>query len=183
MMRSVAHTGVFLLFALSLPPAIQAQASSIGDCAELQSGDLGNITAPSPIGLLADTLRIANEDIDGSGSGNGSGSDDTINDLHVQILESNVVCLSQGSVKNTYSTVSVVIRYTAGGIESTSQVEYECSRTDSGPVWGVSNPVVVNDSLIATLTTPMRTDCSRCINGIAAGPSSNITEVEHCSGT
>ena len=179
MMRSLVHTGVFLLFALSLPPAIRAQASSIGDCAELQSGDLGNVTAPSPVGLLADTLRISNEAIGGSGSG-----DTIINDLHVQILESNVVCLSQGSVKNTYSTVSVVIRYTADGIESTSQVEYECSRTDSGPVWGVGNPVVVNDSLVAaTLTTPMRSDCSRCINPIAAGPSSNITGVKHCSGT
>lgn len=163
MMKSLLHTGVFLLIVLSSPSAIQGQFSSAGDCAELQSSDLGNITTESQVGLLADTLRVVGRDgITPS----------------VQILESNVVCLSQGSVKDTYSTVSVVVRYTADGIEYTSQVEYMCD----GGVWGFSSlfPAVVNNSLVGTLTSPVRTDCILCTGSTI---DIDITEVEHCLGT
>ena len=139
--------------------AVLSYAVNSQDCSELQISDLGNTTSESQTGLLADTLRVL-------------GGDST--NRAVQILEFNTVCLSQGALKDTYTRTSVVVRYTADGVEATSQVEYQCI----DGVWEIPNtgtPAIEN-SPIANLTTPVRTDCILCSS------SGIITDVEHCAG-
>ena len=135
------------------------------DCPELQIGDLGSTDTATSDGLLALTLVSLNGES---------------TDIFVQVHELNTVCLSQGALKDTYTRTSVVVRYTADGVEATSQVEYQC--TDG--VWEIPNtgsPTIEN-SPIATLTTPVRTDCILCISPASAPTSTIITPVEHCAG-
>ena len=130
------------------------------DCPELQIGDLGSTDTATSDGLLALTLVSLS-----------SGQSPSV---LVQILELNTVCLSQGALNETYTRTSVVVRYTADGVEATSQVEYQCTNG----VWEIpstGNPTI-EDSPTATLTTPVRTDCILCSS---SGP---VTAAEHCSG-
>ena len=139
--------------------AVLSCAVNSQDCSELQISDLGDTTSESQTGLLADTLRVL-------------GGDST--NRAVQILEFNTVCLSQGALKDTYTRTSVVVRYTADGVEATSQVEYQCI----DGVWEIPNTgtPTIDNSPIANLTTPVRTDCILCSS------SGSITDVEHCAG-
>ena len=143
---------ILLALLLSSPSATNGQ-----DCPELQSSDLGNTTAASTVGLLADTLMSVNM---------------LAANPSVQILESNTVCLSQAPLKDTYTYTSVVVRYTADGNEATSQVEFKCF----GGEWMTGS--AVESSPDAGLTTPVRIDCALCFSPTVAAS----TEVEHCIG-
>ena len=151
---------LLLLLMISLPLVANSQV-----CSELQSSDLGDTTAASTVGLLADTLMSVNM---------------LAENPSVQILESNTVCLSQGSVKDTYTYVSVVVRYTADGNESTLQVSYMCS---AGTWVSTFGTYVVENNPVANFTTPLRTDCILCIDPAVAPATvvNLITEVEHCT--
>ena len=130
------------------------------DCPKLNSSsDLGNTTASSTVGLLADILAAVD------GGANPS----------VQILEFNTVCLSQGILQDTYTSTSVVVRYRGGdGNESTVQVEYECS----AGMWDLSNQLAIDTMPIANLTTPVKTTCALCRHSPQTAPGT-----EHCTGT
>ena len=152
MMNFFLQALVILLALLSSPSATNSQG-----CSELQNSDLGDTTAASIVGLLADTLM----------SVNGLAANPS-----VQILESNTVCLSQASLKDTYTYTSVVVRYTADGNETTSQVEFMCSSGE----WVTGT--VIETTPEASLTTPVRTDCVLCFSPTIAAS----TAVEHCIG-
>ena len=152
-MRCLLHLALVILLALlSSPSATNGQG-----CPELQSSDLGDTTAASTVGLLADTLM----------SVNGLTANPS-----VQILESNTVCLSQAPLKDTYTYTSVVIRYTADGNEVTSQVEFKCIEGE----WMTGS--TVESSPEATLTTALKTECILCFNPGEASTSI----IEHCIG-
>lgn len=83
----------------------------------------------------------------------------------VQIVDFNIVCLSSGMLRDTYSSASVVISYMcAGGTCTgrnpgtvTDQFVFSCN----GDVWGGNFSNVITDP-IADLTTPLETSCSGC---------------------
>ena len=150
-----------LLQALVILLALLSVTNGQLGCPELQSSDLGDTTAESTVGLLADTLMSFNM---------------LAANPSVQILESNSVCLSQGS-KDKYLSTSVVVRYTADGTESTSQVEYQC--TDGA--WAPDDTVFIDNSPAVTLTTPVRADCFLCVSPESAASLPAIT-AEHCLG-
>ena len=153
-MRCLHSALVILLALLSSTSATNGQG-----CPELQSSDLGDTTAASTVGLLADTLMSVNM---------------LAANPSVQILESNTVCLSQGPLKDTYTYTSVVVRYTADGNEATSQVEFECIGGRGEWMTGSA----VESSPEATLTTALKTECILCFNPGEASTSI----IEHCIG-
>ena len=148
---------VILLALLSSPSATNGQG-----CPELQSSDLGGTTAASKVGLLADILMRFN----------GLAANPS-----VRILESNTVCLSQAPLRDRYLSTSVVVRYTADGTESTSQVEFACT----AGAWAPDGNVFIDSSPAVTLTTPARADCFLCVSPESAASLPAIT-MEHCLG-
>ena len=134
---------------------------SAAGCAELQIGDLGSSTAPSAQGLLATALARAEP-------GNTNPS--------VQVFQFNTVCLSQGSVKDRYTSVSVVVRYRKDGMEDTAQVEYFCQNGEW--IFPMQFSASLNPNV--TLSTSLRTDCLTCQ---PQETTFNVTPEEHCAGT
>lgn len=129
------------------------------DCRTLQDSDLGNTSMLSTDGLLAEALRAENADIP------------------LQILESNTVCLVQGTIRDMYMSVSLVVRYRiANGTELVVQVEFMCSNN----MWGNKNPVPsVTLSPEGNLSTPLRTDCSGCSKPESTSDLASSPE-QHC---
>ena len=140
---------LFLL--LSLPVALGQTISA--DCPMLQDDQLGNTSALSPEGLLPQALMAESGDAD---------------PLSILILETNTVCLGQGTVRDTYRSVSVIVSYMeSNSTEVTVQVEYQCVNGS----WDM--PSVTQDPM-GDLTTALRTDCALCN---VSGPAS---AEEHC---
>ena len=137
------------------------------DCAMLQESELGNTTALSKTGLLTDALAVL--------SGNAS--------LLYQLLEFNTVCLGQGSVRDTYRSISLIVRYANnGGTESTMQLHFQC-RSGAWNIAAEGFGPTANAVTAAggTLTTALRTDCYVCLDphGLPAGL---VSMEEHCLG-
>lgn len=134
------------------------------DCLILQPSDLGDTSAPSSVGLLAETLAAE--------FGTGPPS--------IQILEINPVCLAQGTMRDRYRSISIVVRYlrAADNMEVEVQVEYDCNNA-SGQ-WRFNPTVAVTVNPEVTLATAVRTNCILC------GNSRQVTTVElnenHCAG-
>jgi hypothetical protein len=129
------------------------------DCAELTINDLGSVSNPSQTGLLYDALALR----------------ETSAVAPIQIIRIHIVCLAQGSARDTYRSVSVVVEYQEGAISRTVQADFQCSNG----VWAATAESVT-DNPTATFTTPQRTDCINCIR---PGPSSpHISGVDHCEG-
>ncbi len=125
----------------------------------LQDSQLGNTSLLSTEGLLAETLQMASGE-----AGHPS----------FQILETNTVCLGQGTVRDAYRSVSVVVKYrSSGGVEEIVQVEYQCINGE----WGFDTPSLTNNPE-GNLTTALRTDCALCI-APDQSPGS-VSEGEHC---
>ena len=140
---------------LMLVPLACSQSSN---CPLLLDSQLGDTSNTSTEGLLAEALREE------------SGGDD----VSLQILETQTVCLSQGTVKDTYHSVSVVVRYReSGGMEEEVQVEYQCTDGE----WGFGNQSSVTLEPVGNLSTALRTDCSLCIK---PNISAESTAEEHC---
>lgn len=112
------------------------------NCPMLTLSDLGSNQTFSSMGLVS-TLLLDNQ---------------------VQIIDFNIVCLSSGVLRDTYSTASVVISYMCeGGVCAervpgvlTDQFVFLCN----GDVWGNSVNLIMNPS--ASLSTPLDTSCSEC---------------------
>lgn len=123
----------------ALTPTIRA--GSPGGCPLLTLSDLGSNLTFSTAGLVSSALTA-----DGNPP--------------VQIRDFNIVCLSTGIQRNTYSSASVVIRY---GCESG-----QCRSGEMGlfffscsiDVWELGPPPDTNP--LANLTTPLETSCSMC---------------------
>ena len=151
-----------ILSALLLLLQSSANGQQVLGCAELQIGDLGNSTVPSAQGLLATALARAEP-------GNRNPS--------VQVLQFNTVCLSQVSVRDRYTSVSVVVRYRRDDMEATAQVEYSCPANGE---WIFLMEFSASLNPNTTLNTALRTDCFVCEPPRES--TFNVTPVEHCRG-
>ena len=103
----------------------------------------------------------------------------------VRILEFAVVCLSTGLARNTFSSISVIVRYecegtSCGSVEAvnrTDQFDFDC--TTEG---GILPPTLEGDISIrtpdpnGTLQTALDEKCGRCYNGPGVDP------FTHCAG-
>ena len=84
------------------------------DCSMLQASELGDNITLSGTGLLADALSAVIQAT-----------------LNYQLLEFNTVCLAQGTVRDTYRSTSLVVRYRDYlGVESTTQLHLQCINGD-----------------------------------------------------
>ena len=153
-----------ILLVISLLVILVTGASGqFSDCAMLQKSELGDTTALSNTGLLADALAVQT-------------GDGTVN---YQLLEYNTVCLGQGTVRDTYRSISLVVRHlNSGGTEATQQLDLQCINGN----WDIDNFEILASSIAAadgTLTTAVRRDCFACISPTLAGTQPFSTE-EHC---
>ena len=136
------------------------------DCVMLQESELGNTTVVSNTGLLADALAASNQPGDA-----------------YQLLEFNTVCLGQGSVRDTYRTTSLIVRFRDNeDNEWTMQLHYQCNRG----VWnitadGFGSSANAVTAAGGTLTTALRTDCFLCLDPTLASGGQTSVE-EHCIG-
>ena len=134
------------------------------DCSLPQISDLGDTTAPSPLGLLPATFALlTNQGFPA-----------------LQIHQLNIVCLSQGSVRDTYGSTSLVVRYfdAQSSTTFTIQVDYRC---DESGEWANGRFASLLLFPTATLTTQLRTDCAICQNPQGIQTYTPTAE-EHCAG-
>ena len=105
----------------------------------------------------------------------------------VMLFEANVVCLSVGDVRDTFTSVSIVANYSCnfGNFPecaepwSVSQFEFTCN--PNFDTWGI-------DSIDGIITTPadgdfstvVRMDCAVCVSSNAAV--NTTSDVNHCVG-
>lgn len=148
-------TGVWLLLFIAVVVSLVTRrvVGQGGDCPPLVGSDLGDNESFSQAGLISEAVRA-----------------DTAqqNQTEVQLLNYTIVCVAQGTVRDTWRMVSGVARYMIDGEASpatTTQFHFQCESDGSG--W---NTTVVNstDYVLtqpdATLDTPPRTDCALCIS-------------------
>ena len=150
--------GVLLLLLVLFSSSVNGQYS---DCSMLQASELGDNTTLSSTGLLADALNAGGQAT-----------------LTYQLLEFNTVCLAQGTVRDTYRSTSLVVRYRDSlGVESTTQLHLQCIDEDWSDLnfGSIDNAISTTDS---SLTTPTRRDCLLCISPAVAP----ISTLEHCFG-
>ncbi len=150
---------VALLLVLLCPPTVRGQGE---DCPMLLESELGDTTAVTGTGLLADALSL-------------SGDAGSI----VQLLQFNIVCLAQGTVRDTYRSLSLIAEYRdAGGTVATIQLHLQCV----GGTWSTRNfgssSAAASTPTNGTLTTTLRTDCFLCLNPSQGGPEG----AHHCLG-
>ena len=136
------------------------------DCAMLQESQLGDTTGLSGTGLLADALSLQTGDAT----------------LTYQLLEFNTVCLAQGSVRDTYRSTSLIVRFRdSGGTESTMQLHLQC--VDGA--WNTAADGISGSNAATaaggTLTTALRINCFLCLDPSLASAGVVSTE-EHCIG-
>ena len=142
-----------------IPAAVQGQFS---DCSMLLESELGNTTVPVQAGLLYDALTSAG----------GEGP------LLVQLVEFNPVCLAQGSVNNTYRSISLIASYIpSDGSETTTQLHLQCIDGAWSTVNFGSSATSASTPPGGNLTTSVRRDCFLCLNPDIGEP---VTPVEHC---
>ena len=158
------HLTLWILLVLT----VELASAQYDDCAMLQESELGDTTALSNTGLLADALAAL--------------TGDTF--LSYQLLEFNTVCLGQGSVRDTYRSISLIVRYVdLGGTESMMQLHFQC-RSGAWNIVADGFGTAANAVTAAggTLTTALRTDCFLCLDPSLA-PAGQVSVEEHCLGT
>lgn len=153
---------VRVLCVSSLPLSFLAAQGEAAICPMLRQSQLGNVATLSAEGLLVDTLRSQPENAG----------------LSLQILESHTVCLGQGTIRNTYRSVSVVVRYFGSISRSVQevQVEYQCI----GGEWGSARDPSITKNPVGGLTSALRTDCSFCIKPDLSPDGTEASAREHC---
>ena len=127
----------------------------VNNCPILLESQLGDTTMPISSGLLAEAL-------DFSGGGEGTPT--------VQLMRYSIVCLAQGTMRDTYRSLSLIAAHTdEGGVvgRTITQLNLQCT----GGMW-TFGAAAASMPTTGTLDTPLRTDCIDCDN---LG-----TEAEHC---
>ena len=118
-----------------------------GDCSPLTEEELGDFDSLNETGLISMALPYQPE---------------------LQVLNSSIVCIAQGTVQNTWRLVSGVASYMlTGGEEFTVQFHFQCE--DDGSAWNTTildsrDTDIVLTSPNATFETPVRTDCALCVS-------------------
>ena len=155
-----------ILTALALLASSSRVRAQFDDCSALQESELGNTTALSTSGLLADALAFQ------SGEAN----------LALQVLEYNTVCLGQGTSRDSYRSTALVVRYLqAGESEVISQLHLQCiAGTWSTNNFGSSQNALTDAD--GTLSTSLRTDCFLCLEPDSAPPGQQFSMEHHCLG-
>ena len=158
------NTLLLRFFWLSATLSLLGARGQTTDCPLLQDSQLGNTSALATEGLLAAALRAQ------------SGDDN----VSLQILEANTVCLGQGTVRDAYHSVSVVVRYReVNDTEQLVQVEYQCTNGE----WGFGNESSVSTIPEGNVTTALRRDCSLCIEpDLSPDGGMQASADEHCVG-
>ena len=142
------------------------------ECPIFEESLLGSTSGSSTTGLVRDAIA--------AGLGEGA----TVN---VLVHASNIVCLTSGRTRDTYTGVSIVVNYTCSsapactGNPTLSQFDFGCV---SGSVWGGS-VFGSADSIITTpptgsLSTTLRTDCGVCLSPARAGFAGVTNNEQHC---
>ena len=161
--------GLILISVLSF-----ARAQVTVDCPPFDVSLLGATDMQTTDGLVGAALRAANGDPAMPS---------------VQVHNSNIVCITNGRTRDTYSGVSVVVNYTCtGGSPSgctgnptVSQFEFECV---TGPTWttsvGGSASNIITTPSNGTLSTPLRTDCGVCVSPLRLGFDTTTNNDQHC---
>ena len=151
--------GVLLLLLVLFSSSVNGQYS---DCTVLEASELGDNTTLSGTGLLAEAINSVLQSA-----------------LTYQLLEFNTVCLAQGTVRDTYRSTSLVVRYRDSlGVESTTQLHLQCINGDWSTInFGSADNAI--STVDGSLTTPTRRDCLVCTS--PALPISVSTQ-EHCAG-
>ena len=146
---------------------VELASAQYDDCAMLQESELGDTTALSNTGLLADALAVQ------------TGDASTV----YQLLEFNTVCLGQGSVRDTYRSISLIVRYVdLEDTESTMQLHFQCrSATWNIVADGFGTGANAVTAAGGTLTTALRPDCFLCLDPSLA-PAGQVSVEEHCLG-
>ena len=171
MMKVLFKLGAWLLIvALTLVPV-----SCQIDCPLFNVSELGATDMLTQGGLIGAALAAA--------------SGDPTMPVSVQVHDSNIVCLSSGRTRDTFRTVSVVVRYTCNGAPSEcttgnsilSQFDFECV---AGPRWtasvGGSASNIITTPPNGTLSTTLRTDCGVCISPARSGFATITNNEQHC---
>ena len=156
-----------------------ARGQSVGpfDCPAFTADLLGSTTAASTTGLVRDAFAANTGETSPSA-------------ITVQVHASNIVCLTSGRTRNTYSGVSVIVNYTCNGASNpacngnptNSQFDFECV---SGPIRWAASVGGSADNIVTTpptgnFATTLRRDCGVCISS-ARFPFGTITNNEqHC---
>lgn len=155
-MSKLLSLSLLLLLTSPVTPAVT-------DCPILQAAELGSNTSSVATGLLAEAL-----------SSQGQGGAGTY-----QLVDFNIVCLAQGSGKDLYRMVSVIVSYIRDSTTpATTQFHYECVNNQwSISVFGSPEHSVSRTALVGTLTTMVRRDCQFCLDDFLV-----TSAAEHCAG-
>ena len=160
-MKGFNSKSVVLFFILaSIKPGLLQQS----DCPMVQESDLGGVDSPSTSGLISDALR--------------ANLGDNPPPISLQVFNSTVVCIAQGSVQNKTRMVSVIARFvrTDDNMVRTLQFQWQCINGQWGTnILGTSN-FVTTDPPSGTLDTPLRQDCAFCVDPSQLGSSNP----QHC---
>ena len=143
------------------------------DCTPFTENLLGTTNATSTTGLVGDVFQAV--------------SGDPL-PVSVQVHASRIVCLRSGRTRDTYSGVSVVVRYSCTGAPSEctgnptlSQFEFECA---TGPTWtasvGGSASNIITTPPNGSLSTTLRTDCGVCVSPARSGFATITNNEQHC---
>jgi hypothetical protein len=119
-----------------------------GDCSPLVGEDLGDLDSLNRTGLISASLSSQPAEL--------------------QLLDYHIVCVAQGTERDTWRMVSGVATFMlTGGINSTVQFHFQCE--NDGSAW--SNTVINSTEYVlttsspnATFDTPNRTDCALCVS-------------------
>ena len=123
---------------------------------------------------------IQASDLSSTGSGLIAATFPPIDDnATVEIQDYKVVCLAQGTVRDTYRFVSLVVNYTYNGTERISQFQFECQLESWNTNVSGSVQYSRTDPPSASLETALRTDCAQCIDPRQL---SSVNNTQHCSG-
>ena len=149
-------------------------------CPLITINDLGSTTEFSNDGLVARGIIPV--------------GDTSSQGIFVRIMDFNIVCNASGDRINTSSFVSVVVELQCnststhstliecdGSTTITRQYQFQCVEQNGQPVWGTivsgSNQFVQTLNPIATLSTPLASQCRRCIDDLQ---SSRADPTTHC---
>lgn len=140
---------------------LAAVSGQSNDCLMLQQSELGDNTTLSGSGLLAEALSV--------------GGQNSMN----QLLQYNTVCLGQGTVRDTYTSTSLIVRYMdSRSQEMTMQLHLQCV-TGS---WDINYIIGGADNALTaaggSFNTPLRTDCLLCLAPGVGGLTTSAEE--HC---
>lgn len=136
-----------------------AGSSCESNCPLIQGFDLGSTDdSPSAAGLIGATFSSAE---------------------NVQIMNYKIVCLAQGTVRDAYRFVSIVVNYTYNGTERLSQFQFECQSGNWSANLSGSLLYARTDPPDASLETILRKDCVQCVDPSQLSSANNS---QHCVG-